>query len=610
MTSPEDVYEERRRRFVAEAHELAGKARRVGWLRLFVFAAAAILIWRDILPLPWGRLLALVPILAFALLVILHRILRRREALARSRAEVNAEGMARIRRSWAELPRSWAEPQDGEHLYARDLDVFGAVSLDRLLSAASTEPGRATLRRWLLEGAEPATIRQRQEAARDAVGRVALREDLTARSRLVGRGETGSVDRFLSWAEGASWLKDRSGLLWVAWVLPIVNLALLALHGAGMVGRPYWLLSLAAGLAVVGMTRRRIHAVFDRASLGETGVRRYDELFVVLQAADVEGELPRRLRDRLEVGGRTAHVEIRSLRRILDMADARFSMLYLPLAAILLWDVHVLRHLEGWQARSGPAVRGWMEALGEMDAVFALAALSFDHPAWCWPVLTESDPVLEGTNLGHPLLDPRSCVGNDVRIGPPGSFLLVTGSNMSGKSTLLRALGLNVVLARAGGPVCASSFRLPPLDMATSMRVEDSLERGVSFFMAELRRLRALVDRAELATPERPLLYLIDEMLQGTNSAERQVAARSILRRLLGLHAIGAVTSHDLQLADTEDLRGRAVLAHFRERVGAGERAPLSFDYRLRPGIATSTNALRLLALMGLGDDPEAVPPT
>jgi DNA mismatch repair ATPase MutS len=239
--------------------------------------------------------------------------------------------------------------------------------------------------------------------------------------------------------------------------------------------------------------------------------------------------------------------------------------------------------------------------MGEAEALTALAGLRHANPDWSFPRLVPGASALEAEELGHPLLPPDVCVTNDVEVGPPGRFLLVTGSNMSGKSTLLRALGLNAVLAQAGAPVCARSLTLPPLRVCTSMRVDDSLRGGVSFFMAELRRLKHVVDVAE-AGDEATTLYLLDEILQGTNTAERRVAARTVIRRLLASGAMGAVTTHDLTLADADDLMEAAVPVHFTETVGSPAEG-LSFDYRLRPGIARSTNALKLLRLVGLGGD-------
>ncbi|MGH2487078.1 MAG: MutS family DNA mismatch repair protein, partial [Ktedonobacterales bacterium] len=266
--------------------------------------------------------------------------------------------------------------------------------------------------------------------------------------------------------------------------------------------------------------------------------------------------------------------------------------------------VHTLWLLECWQRRSGRYVRGWLERLSEMEALAALATLTFDNPDWTFPEIVEGEtPLLTARALAHPLLPPEVRVANDVTVGPPGSFLLVTGSNMSGKSTLLRAIGMNVVLAQAGGPVCAASLRMPPLALATSMRVRDSLERGVSYFMAELQRIKDVVDAAQVAhdagqfTP----LFLLDEILHGTNTTERQIAVRRIIPHLLALGAIGAVSTHDLQLAQTPEIAGVAHEAHFTETFHRGEDGPvMRFDYHLRPGIATTTNALKLMEIVGL----------
>ena len=271
---------------------------------------------------------------------------------------------------------------------------------------------------------------------------------------------------------------------------------------------------------------------------------------------------------------------------------------------MLHWDVHVLVALERWKERSGHRVGDWLDATGEAEALAALAALAADHPDWTMPALDPDAHTVEARALGHPLIAPGICIRNDVEIGPAGSFLLVTGSNMSGKSTLLRALGLNAVLAQAGGPVCAARLRMPPLRVVTSMRVDDSLAEGVSYFMAGLQRLKMVVEAARSPGGVTPrTLYLLDEILQGTNSAERRVAARTVLRHLLETDAIGAVTTHDLSLAEADDLTTRGVAVHFTESVDDGAEG-LAFDYRLRSGIAKSTNALKLLEMAGLGGSP------
>jgi DNA mismatch repair ATPase MutS len=284
-------------------------------------------------------------------------------------------------------------------------------------------------------------------------------------------------------------------------------------------------------------------------------------------------------------------------------------MLYAVLQVLVLWDFHVVWRLERWQAEAGAHLREWLAALGEAEALAALATLAHDNPGWTLPELREGGPALvTATALGHPLIAPAHRVANDVAVGPASTVLLVTGSNMSGKSTLLRAIGLNVVLAQAGGPACAAAMRLPILAPWTSMRVQDSIEIGVSLFMAELRRLRQIVDSARAAASQgrgaRPVLYLLDEVLHGTNTAERRIAVRTVVGQLLRLGAIGAITSHDLALAEEGPLARAARPVHFRESFAETPEGPrMTFDYLLRPGLATSANALALLRMLGLGDD-------
>jgi DNA mismatch repair ATPase MutS len=282
----------------------------------------------------------------------------------------------------------------------------------------------------------------------------------------------------------------------------------------------------------------------------------------------------------------------------------RSSLVSLPAQAFLLWDLHWLSVLERWQTRHGRQVRAWLETLGQLEAACALGGLHQLHPDWAFP---EIDPTgsktLRAEGLGHPLLPPSGCVRNDLGLGPPGRALLVTGSNMSGKSTLLRAIGLNLVLAQAGSVVCARALSTAPVDLGTSFRVHDSLARGVSTFLAELARLKQVVDRAtQAAAAGRLALFLLDEILLGTNVVERQVAVATVLAHLLELGAIGAIATHDLSLADAPGLAGRLEAVHFTESYEQVDgQARMRFDYRLRPGIATSSNALELLALVGLG---------
>jgi len=365
----------------------------------------------------------------------------------------------------------------------------------------------------------------------------------------------------------------------------------------------WWMLPVAIGLVVTWRTNTRLTPVFRLVSSGDVGLRRYGPAFESAATNTFASPLLNSLSRKLA----PAHKAMRKLDNILTCAEARHSdLLHGTIQTFLLWDHHVLYALEKWQRGAGPFVDLWVSALGQLEALAALAALSHSQPGWVFPELIEADktPIVEAEKIGHPLLTTEQCVENDVTIGPPGSFLFVTGSNMSGKSTLLRSVGVNAVLAQAGGPVYATKMRLPRVSVFTSMRVSDSLDLGISQYMAQLSRLKMIVDGARTSFEDKDLpqaLFLLDEILQGTNSTERLIAVRRIVRRLLDYSAIGAVTSHELTVPDVPELSSTANIVHFKETAEqTSDGVTLSFDYRMRPGLSTSTNALKLMEMVGL----------
>ncbi len=608
------VYQQRRKVFARLRERCAARS---GWLthaRLLAFIAAALALVSLFEPGavtdPLRLGVTLLLILLFAALIAYQRELNRRRRWYDSLAQLNDEARARRARDWAALAHQDDGPSaDPEHRFAADLDLFGPASLSSLLGTVGTTPGRRTLRAWLQVPASRENIRERQAAVAELAPLIDLRQELTVRGRLMPETAAAATDRFLAWAESEPWLLKRPLVLWAARLLPLIALTLIALNLAGAVSYLAWAIALAVNLAFAFTVGRPALEIFAWVFARESAFQGYADTLRRLVVTEFHGPLLRRLQAELRAGGGpTAHRQMERLHRLAGLAELRYSMLYLPIQALTLWDFHVLWRLERWQLTAGRRARAWLSALGELDALAGLAGLRYDNPDWAFPeIVNAGPPLLEARELGHPLLADSLRVGNDVRVGPPGTFLLVTGSNMSGKSTLLRAIGTNVVLARAGGPVCAQSMRLPPLGLETSMRVQDSLQQGLSHFMAELQRLKEVVAAAQGAgSTTGMLLYLLDDIFQGTNTAERQIAARKVIAHLVAANAIGGVTSHDLQLADTEELSAACVPVHFSERVAQGPRGPeITFDYKLRPGFATSKNALKLLALVGLDTEKQ-----
>jgi hypothetical protein len=613
-----DRYRERELRFQGLADD---EARRSLWisrarLALFFGAVAVVALGFGVGGVAragwfWAAGIAAV---AFLSLVGLHNRIEERKQRLATLAQVNRDQAARVRRDWRAVPEVDALAASEHHPYAGDLDVLGHASLMNLLGAVATLRGIAALREWLLGPATPSQVLDRQQAVAELAPRLDFRQDLLAAAQLSGVAERRpgktSLDQFLEWTEAAPWLIARPWLVWLARLLGASGLGLAVAHAVGAIDTPVWLLPVSISVPLWFLSARRIEHIFTSAFARNDAPARDARLFEVVCRQRFETPELGRLRSALGgPGALPADRAMRRLQRLMEMADIRLTALFhFPLNALTLWDFHVLNALERWQVTSGRRARAWFEAVGRIEALSALAGLRADNPEWALPEFTD-DPVLEARALGHPLLAANVRVPNDVRVGPPGTFLFVTGSNMSGKSTLLRAIGVNAVLAQAGGPVCATSMRLPRVSIQTSMRVQDSLEEGVSYFMAALKRLKEILEAAEAANrqastdgqPLEVLLYLLDEILQGTNTSERQIAVRTILKRLLASRAIGAVTSHDLNLADAEDLQAAAVPVHFTEHFEEGPAGTtMTFDYTLRPGVATSRNALKLMKMIGI----------
>jgi MutS domain V len=566
--------------------------RRVADARLIAFAAGLVLgiaIYYGLrLSLWWLAL----PGAIFVALVFSHEPIRRAGERARRAVDFYAKGLARLEGRWAGQGEKGLDYLDLEHPYAADLDLFGEGSLFELLCTARTRAGEETLAAWLLDPAAPATIRDRQRAVAELRPLLDLREDL----ELLGVEVRGGIDpsALASWGHRQREFPGKT-VLAVASILGVLGTAAFLgwlFLGTGLLPILVVLLLDSAFAHLVGGRLRTVLSAVDQRT---HDLVLLSELLHRLERETFGSPLLKQLVKSLETDGLPASAQIRRLARLLALLDYQRNQLFIPIAVIWLWKIQIALRIDAWRAGSGRKIAHWLSAIGEFEALCALACFAAENPADPFPDLVAGPVRFEADAVGHPLLQSNACVRNDVSLGAVTRVLIVSGSNMSGKSTLLRTVGVNAILALAGAPVRASRLTITPLAVGATLRIQDSLQAGRSRFYAEITRVRQIVVRARGPLP---LLFLFDELFNGTNSHDRCVGAESVVRGLIDLGSIGLVTTHDLTLARIADTHAPQVEnVHFEDRLEEGK---MLFDYRMRPGVVTHSNALALMRAIGL----------
>jgi hypothetical protein len=591
--APEAVYRERRALASAEAGRRRGLERTVSHARLAVFVGALAIGWMVFGVRSWSAWSLAPAVALFVALMIVHDGLIRRRERAERRERHYDDGLARLENRWAgrgEAGLGLAEP---EHPFAADLDVFGEGSLYERLCVARSPSGRLRLAEWLKTPAtDVAEIRDRQAAVSELRDRVDLREDLA----LLGE-------------DVASRFDVHAALAWGAGAVPPVPVAVRGACAAAVFATgatlAAWVVgpapplpffgALLAQAALALALRRRTAPLVQGAERALRDLAILRDLLARIEAESVSSPKLVALQRALDTAGLPPSRRIEQLQRRVDLLDARRNQFFAPIGALLLWTTQIALSLEVWRAECGGALPHWIEASGEFEALAALSGYAYECPDDPFPELVEEGPLFDAHGLGHPLLPADRCVRNDLRIGGERRAWVVSGSNMSGKSTLLRSVGTNALLGLIGAPVRARSLRLSPLALGASIQVHDSLLEGRSRFYAEIERLHQIV---QLAEGEVPALFLLDEILHGTNSHDRRIGAEALVKGLLHRGAVGLVTTHDLALAKLADEEGGAIEnAHFEDHLEDGE---IRFDYRLRPGVVRKSNALALMRAVGL----------
>ena len=607
--NPHDTYSQLLAARCGEIAVLDGHHRRLGYWRLAAVLAGCGLAWMALAERAISVVWVLGPLAAFIALAVHHERVLRRAERGRRAERYFARAIERLDGNWAGHGEAGDRYLDPAHPYAQDLDLFGRGSLFELLCSARTHVGEDTLARWLLVPAAPETARARQQAVEELRERLDLREALA----VVAESARTGVDpvALAAWGEGQGPALDtrkmllqvrvRAGLGVLA---AVAGMALLAAsagflnlsEGASAVLRDGLLVVVAANGYYLYTRHKLLSAVVSAVEEAAHELGLLSEVLLTLERETFRSPLLAGLRASLDSEGGPPSRQLARLKRLVEYLDSRDNVFVRVVEVFILWTPHWALQVEDWRRRSGPAVRRWLSATGEIEALSSLASHAFEHPEDAFPELAEAvTPWIQAEQVAHPLIPEARAVRNDVSLGGAVRLLVVSGSNMSGKSTLLRTLGTNVVLAQAGAPVRALRMALAPLSVGASIRISDSLQGGVSRFYAELLRLRQILD---LTAGPLPVLFLIDEFFHGTNSHDRRIGAEALVRGLLKRGACGLVTTHDLALAEiVEALGGQGANVHFEDRIEDGR---ILFDYRMRPGVVRHSNALELMRSVGL----------
>ena len=592
-STPTEEYIQRQQAREATVAYFEKLHRSLGNLRLLLVIAALFIAWWSLYRHELSAWWLLLPFAAFVAVATYHAKILRKRSLAERAAAVYRKGLARIEDRWIGNGQQTKRADAEASLYATDLDLFGAGSLFELLSQARTCMGEDTLAHWLLSPSPVTAITDRHASVAELRNRLDLREDM-AISGEEEKLKTGVHPKaLLEWAEQPAQLK-RQSLRWTALLLAILSVAGAIVWGETGIKTPF-LLVLVVESFIAFSLKDRLNRVFAGTDRALADLQLLSSLLARLESEPFHSPGLQLLKHQLTSHAIPGSKAIDRLETIVQLIESRDNIFMRLLDVPLMYSVQIAFAAEAWRRAHGKAVRFWLNAVGEMEALLSLAAYSYEHPADPFPEFVEGAPTFHAEELGHPLIPVAKCVRNTVSICGETRALLISGSNMSGKSTLMRSVGINTVLAMAGAPVRAQRLQLTPLRVGASILVNDSLQEGSSRFYAEITRLRRICDLAE---QHLPVLFLLDELLQGTNSKDRLTGAEAVVRELIDSGAIGIVSTHDLALTDMQHSgKGRLQNMHLQDEIEDGK---MKFDFKLRPGVVTKSNGVELMRLIGL----------
>lgn len=590
--SPSEFFSHRAREVDLAAEDANDRSRKLQAVGLLLFLTSLVLLYEGVFPKTVPLWSVVLPLAAFGYTARQAQSERRSVLKLLSVREYYDKGAARLQHAWDSLDDG-KDFIDRDHIYASDLDLFGRGSIFQLLCSARTHAGRERLASWMKTLAKREEAIARQCAVAELRPRDAIREAVAAAGRssvftLHPRTIRNWVNEVLSATALPVWIQP------IALAIVLAMAAVLFLYWFGPLSLQNVWFGLGTGCAVEAVFSygfsERVRFMLENSESPSVELPILADLLEIMERENFNALKLVVLRSCVTQDGIHASRKVRRLHRLVWLLQMRNSLG--PLA-FLLWGTQFSTAIDRWHRRYGRHLLDWIDAVAEFEAVVSLSAYAFEHPADVFPEFIDEGPLLDAVSLGHPLIDEKVCVRNDVLLNADPQFLIVSGSNMSGKSTFLRAIGVNAVLAWMGAPVRCERLRISAVAVAAAIRVQDSLADGQSHFFAEMKRLRRMIDLAV----EGPLLFLIDEIMSGTNSKDRRVAAEWVMRALVHKGAIGLITTHDLTLTEiaANGLAGRNV--YFED---SGEGGQLRFDYKLHDGLLTHSNALNIVRMLGI----------
>ena len=592
---PASVYEEQLAHFQSVCYGLRQKSKRYGWIRLLSILVPFILAYA-FLPhqLSWFLACMLILIILFLYVVSVDtnngQLIQHYERLI----AINEEELKILNHSYTDRDdgKEW-EP--ALHAYAADMDLFGKFSLYQYINRCESQQGQSLLADHLLEPLPFEHIKEYQEAIRELEPQLEWRQQLQSFARSA-KFSLSTEERIKGWLQQED--KTINTRFWkpVSYIYPFIPLGAVIFYSWELISLPVFLLVMFLCYSFGTQYSKRVNAIHGNVSRIEPEIYSLQQQILHLEKQPFKSALLQQMQKLIQGTHQKASAELLALKKILYRFDFRLNMLMGPLMNIfLLWDIRQMISMQSWKNQNKKLLRTWIEGMAAMEVLNSLAVLAFNHPQYCFPNFSGADFFFEAKGLGHPLIPSFRRIDNDCSISGTGQIMLITGSNMAGKSTFLRSVGVNTVLAMMGAPVCASSLTLSPTRLISSMRIADNLAENTSTFYAELKKLQMIIGKVNR---HEKIFILLDEILRGTNSLDRHTGSAAFLKQLVQEKAVAIVATHDIELSSLAEEYPAAIHNyHFDVQVSGEE---LYFDYKLKTGICRSMNASILMKKIGI----------